>query len=189
MTAPAPSPASPQDGADVVKNRGMVGFYFAWTPLRIWYWEREVRRRGWSSVTTEGPGPDGTWVRKTPRINAARELLRLGPAAEPAVRRLLEVDDDGDRLPEDVLHAFSRREDKWALPLLIEIAGDKNSYVYYGAIYAAERVTRRKFFPPVRHINELSGWGAARRWREQARKNLLDWWEKEGRAEYGRDAE
>jgi hypothetical protein len=164
-----------------------VGFCFAWTPLRIWYWQGEVRRRGPCGTTTLTRTPSGVHISRTPRGDAARELVRIGPRASPALKRLLQEGGD-DRLRYDVLSGIKGEDAPWVVPLLID--------VLKGSEYAETRLTvqimelfaGRQFIPRPAYSRILSligdSWNENERV-EEGRKSALDWWEREGKAKYG----
>ncbi len=182
----------------------VVTFYFAWTPLRALYWEREVRKvfppppkravcrwggRGFVATTNF---PNEEILILTYEQAAERpvgELVSLGPAAEPALRRLLAL----SRARKSVLVLLGKRGARWALPLVVEhlAAPDEDPGAGAAAVYAAERFSGEAFFPrrpatgkktfvPVMPEPD----NVAR-----ARRAVLDWWEREGRARYGRGGE
>jgi hypothetical protein len=164
----------------------LVGFWFAWTPLKVWYWERQVRRAPGASYTA---GPDGWKIAlDLPRTQAARALADLGPSSEMAFRRLL--NSRNSKLNGYVLKALNRPEDSWALPMLVDIAKHEDLELAEDAIYAAQRIAGESFFPPQKGTGDISDipLGGIRKPKgvEPARVRLLAWWNREGRARYGR---
>jgi hypothetical protein len=164
-----------------------VGFCFAWTPLRVWYWEREVRR---SPPWIFSPGQSGqTPVIEFPRTRAARALADLGPSSAAAFRRLVRArnyDPNGY-----VLGVLNRPDDSWALPMLMETAKRDDPALAAHAIYAVQDITGKSFFPSVKSTGDaisdipLGGAAWSRETVEPARTKLLKWWTREGKAKYG----
>jgi hypothetical protein len=149
-----------------------VAFYFAWTPLRVWYWEREVRQSD-TSLVTKIDSSHGTLL-LSPRALAAMRLVDLRPRAFPALKRLLHHPDEGVR--RETLFALeeSGRRTMWAFPLLIEVVGKGDFDAAHGAVRAAEKMSGRKF---VQNYSYFSP--------ELTREQMLRWWEREGTAKYG----
>ncbi len=166
----------------------LVGFYFSWTPLRVWYWEREVRRSP-SGNNFRVEWPDWPITSMGPRGEAARRLVDIGPVARFAVRRLLAEKDFELRL--DVVVAFRKEEHAWGVPLLVEAGSDErieNLMIAEYAIMATGHICGQQFFPVTRNImDEGSEFQIARV--QEGRKALRVWWEKEGKAKYGRGVE
>lgn len=135
-----------------------VAFYFAWTPLRVWYREREVLK-----------APDADI--RPPRVDAARKLADIGPASYPAFKRLFH-DHNAEYRCAAVL-ALRKPDDAWALPLLAEVAqdprtdGDRVFAAAFAAV-SAERILGMDF---------------------DRQRPFLSWWQREGKAKYGRDSE
>jgi len=184
------------------KRRGLLGFYvgagavlalalaiaFGWTPLRVWYYERKIV----GHLKSAGAGAPVTGPAAYPDLSGEiekplGELVALGPAAGPALERLLKLPDARYRLA--VLIALGDCGEKWALPLVIEVAGrpQENPWVLLAALFAAGRISGEDFYGDTwagtastraRSAGEIAA----------ARKRLLDWWERQGRAEHGRGA-
>jgi len=153
-------------------RRGMLGFYVAgfvflglvglcawlWTPIRILYWETKVTRAG-----AEGDGYSAS--------AAAVELVRIGPAARPAIRRLLRSATPGLRW--DMLTGIRDANQKWVVAEVVDSCRDEQDGKILG--FAAS---------VMRH---LVGITLSARSEETAalRRQILDWWEREGKAKYG----
>jgi hypothetical protein len=168
----------------VKRRRGLLGFYistgvvvtlfvacyFAWTPLRVWYWERKVRNARRDYVV--GVGPSTIWM-LTPRADAAKRLAALGPSARPAFQRLLS---QGEMLDQVQLSAVLRdTRSVWALPLLVAVVRNEDP------LY---------IIPTGLHIDEMAEGAPAATSAsspEQARTMILTWWEREGKAKYESD--
>jgi len=163
----------------------LVGFYFAWTPVRVWYWEREVlnaepvaspdmtlKADSSGLLPVFGPGP---------RTIAARKLANCGAQAEPAFRRLLQTGDSRFRV--EVVRAIYGSKHLWALPLLIEMTADEDPRVVREAIGGADSIVADRSFTS-------GGWmdnpGPQQAVVDSCRKKLLAWWKREGKAKYGR---
>jgi hypothetical protein len=146
-----------------------VGFAFAWTPLRILRWERAV---------VKAPG-SSAWDLGNEKYQAACLLVDLGPAALPAVRRLVGNPDAEVRLA--AVSALREPEHAWGLPLIVEAASDKDWRVAYVAIGSAEKVSGRRFGNVASPLTEPPTDETLRVFR----RLLLDWWEREGRVKYG----
>ena len=156
-----------------------VGFYFAWTPLRVLYWERKVRTKPRSS----SGNPQGAVVQDSDaRVLAAIKLAKLGTAARSAFRRLLNSPDMGVRTA--ALFGLRDSQPSWALPLLVEVCSDKDQAVVCHALWAAEDICGRQFGP----AQEFGPRGNDAPLKA-ARRNFLDWWNREGKAKYGRGVE
>lgn len=174
LEAPKPVPSGPS----------LTGFYVAlgaaaalvglgawlWTPARIWYWEREVRRGSpWNILVS---GSMGVWTYSGPPVDAARKLVGIGPRAGPAVSRLILSPES--RHP--VLQAVGDSRAQWVLPVL--------------ANACRKEADPRSRIEMVVAAQELSGvnFGA---WSmladadlEKPYRSFLDWWDREGRARY-----
>jgi hypothetical protein len=180
-------PASPPK-----HRRGMLGFYlamgallalavgfgFAWTPLRVSYWEREVRSDGSLNCTDYSSG----YV-PGQRDKAARKLAECGPVSLQAFRRLLSKGDPAFRVA--VLYGLTEdAKATWAVRLLVDASGDPDFCVAGQAIMAVSAITGKRFLPPYK-----AGLASEPRTTAGAvgigRRNLQAWWEKEGRAKYG----
>ena len=202
MTAPAPSPDCSQEAhvaTPVKKRRGMVafyvatgvaclllvGFYFAWTPLRVWYWEREVHHRESSRLKRT---PSGVVINRATISDAARELVRIGPRAAHALKRLLQEEGE-NHLRLDVLDGIRGEDVPWVAPLLVGLLRTSQHSEARVTVQIMEQCSGRQFMPPPARgrIENLAGstWGKDERV-EEGRKNALVWWEKEGKAKYGR---
>ena len=171
MTTPAHSSdlTSGAGGPPVKTRSGMLAFYistgvalvllvagyFAWTPLRIAYLEEQVLRH---KSTGEG-------------MAFAVHLVRMGPQASEALRRLISHDD---------------REVRWCAGSGMDIAGgdwwaslavgasqDKDDYVADQSLGALWRLSGESFCPQYPKA-------------PQDVPAMLKWWEREGKAKYGR---
>ena len=152
-----------------------VGGWFAWTPLRIWYWEQKA-----SSADTGGSnfiplGLAGWPVSPgNPCTDAVSSLVAVGPQSLPAIRRLLHGTDQKRTLC--VLAALRDPKSVWALPVLVELVrDDRDATARYWAMRAAAGASGNAF--PI----FLSGMGSE----EEDHQRLLRWWEREGKAKYG----
>ncbi len=159
------------------KRKGMLGFYvglgvvaallvggwFAWTPLRVSYYRRRV-----ASL------PDGR-----ERLDAGVALARIGPPAEQALRELISSEDVLTR--SYAVAGMHNGGSVFWLPLLVEASRDPEDYIADRAIHAVHERSRRTFDRPF----DLSGSETLK----AQRKMVLDWWEREGKAQYERDAE
>jgi hypothetical protein len=153
-------------------GRSLTGFYIAlgvvaalvglgawlWTPARIWHYERQFRAAKTNSD-----------------LHAAAEKLGdVGPRALPAFKRLLQSEDYANRA--SVLHSgLGRPGHTWALPLIVETARDSDDTIAQDAIWAAEDVLGKRWVFGAQHLEYVP----------EARRSLLAWWEREGRAKYG----
>jgi hypothetical protein len=171
-----------------------VGGWFAWTPLRVWYWERETVK---TMADYRGPGPLGGFC-KSPR--APLELATLGPAAYGAFDRLLENPEQGVRLA-CVAALFDARP-RWDYPLLIKASQDRDVEVAVRAISVVQLRTNEEFFPKRLGNGWVTGYyivsvvAGNEKWRTMSqeevgpiREALLAWWDREGKAKYGRGGE
>ena len=175
------------------KEPSLTGFYIVtaivaalvglgvwlWTPLKIAYWERQAREYRGELVRVGGPGTS-LYAYKAPSdlkaIDAFDKLARVGPRAAPAFRRLL-------RHPVSQVRGFAlvaliSPKASWALPLIVEASADQDPEVAGFAVFVAEQIAGQTFskrdrYQPVFPMDVSEG-----------RKNLLDWWEREGRAKY-----
>jgi hypothetical protein len=83
----------------------------------------------------------------------------------------IEIEDSKDPMPTrtwllEVFHVMAR--------------DDKSLAVQHQAVLRAERVTRRSFAPPDPKAHSQEAYV------KLLRKNFLAWWEREGKAKYGR---
>ena len=208
MTAPAPSPKEPAKRskrmlgfyiAMGVVALLLVAFYFTWTPLKVWYWERELRsflaesarERSWYAgmeLPAEGTVVIHFGKKETPALG---KLLRAGPIAWPALKRIF----DGlqTRQRADFFGCLRDSEERWPLQLAVSAAEDERGKVLTEALDAAESLTNESFFPKGRRWTKSFRGGAARDIDQEelkrARIAFLSWWEREGRAKYGRGVE
>jgi hypothetical protein len=143
-----------------------VGGWLAWTPLRVWYWERGVR----GAATDEE------------RTDCITGLVLVGPSAYPAVKRIYDSLNATDKRG---LLAFlqSLPETEWSLPLYVETA-------------RGAEITQENFMLVSDAVNGGLGYAGLKGTGQKKdetlvavlrrdRKVLLDWWEREGRAKYG----
>jgi len=165
-------------------GRSLVGFYVAlgvfaalvglgawlWTPARIWYWEREVRRGSpWNILVS---GSMGVWRYSGPPVDAARKLVAIGPRAGPAVSRLV--------LPSEsrplVLQAVGDSRARWVLPIIANACrneADPRSRIEM--VVLAQKLSGADF----------GAWSMlADADLEKPYRSFLDWWDREGRAKY-----
>jgi hypothetical protein len=205
----------PEDFSPEKRRRGMLAFYvstgvalvllvagyFAWTPLRIWYWERtlmnyvqampadrpvsfSVRRPDGSRVLI-GTAKEGT--------NTLEKLLEVGPAAAPALERVI-ASLSADRQMR-VMHCLAETDEAWTVRALVSSVRNGKHYLAMDALDAAERLTGQVFFPkgrrsvpppnpPIKDCVVGRAVDAAEV--KEGRKNFLAWWNREGKAKYGR---
>jgi hypothetical protein len=159
----------------------IVGFYFARTPLKLWYLQHKAM--GILGDSTPKGTRDPYWDDYLPCV---REIVEVGPAAVPALCRVIKA------VPHDTNRAyvidFVQIEDSrdmlrmrtWLLEVFYVMArDDKSRFVQLKAIVRAESVARRSFAPPdSKSYSEKAHL-------DFSRKNFLDWWEREGKAKYG----
>jgi hypothetical protein len=154
------------------RGRSLTGFYIAlgvvaalvglgawlWTPARIWYYERQFRAAKTSADLRA----------------AAEKLGDVGPQALPAFKRLLQSEDSANWT--FVLHSGLGHPGRtWALPLIVQTARDSDDEIGRDAIWAAENVLGKRWAFGARDLEDVP----------EARRRLLAWWEREGRAKYG----
>ena len=216
-TPPSPLPPLPQrgDSPEPVgkKRKGMLGFYvltgvalalfgsfyFAWTPLKVRYWERELTRFFESTAggrsgyaITQNSGVPTTVSCGTRNTRALSKLLEIGPPARSALERTCASFPSQRSL---IIGYLGCPQGMWTFPLVIEAACEQDSLVAVSAVDAAERLSGQSFFPKgPRMVRSKPGPGAMSREigdseLAAARKNLLDWWEREGKAKYGSSTE
>jgi hypothetical protein len=187
VSALTASPPSPPEIAPTGKGRSLLGFYvamlvllaavgglgLAWTPLRVWYWERQTIQAAESESGSFALCMFGRL--DTPRTRAARRLADVGPAAEQAFRRLLRNDNERFRL--QVLSAFGYPSDSWAVPLLIEQARNENALTGFVAVTSLKSIVPGA---PGRFMAYLGSHSY-----ERERAEFMDWWTREGREKYG----
>jgi hypothetical protein len=133
-----------------------LGGWFAWTPLRIAYYERSAR------TGHTGEPPDD--LTTTKGLHAIYRLVEIGPRAEPALRRLLRSESRDLRY--EVASALRIREAQWTIPLLVLAAQDRDRDIAQTAMWGVE---------PVLHDGL----------RFRSTEELLSWWHREGKAKYG----
>jgi hypothetical protein len=82
------------------------------------------------------------------------------------------------------LVSFRRQHAAWALPLIVEASADQDPEVAGTAVLAAGVLTDQMwtFWKPDL-LDEITP-EDRKRLASEGRKNLLDWWEREGRAKY-----
>lgn len=140
----------------------LVGFCFAWAPLKIWYWEREVS-------PYDGSGRSSL---------AAVKLVEIGPAAQDALKRLLS---SGDHLViSAVLGAIKqacardqgRNKVDWVVPLVVPLTQGKDEADIDAAVQILRRFAGDDFCRDMKSSAEIQA-------------GVRDWWEKEGKAKYG----
>jgi hypothetical protein len=152
------------------KGRSLAGFYITvgviaalvllgtwlWTPAKITYWEWQARRGGDGPIT---PG----------RQHALGALLQMGPPAQPALGRLLRSPHSNLRREiVDILYAGVNQRD---LPLIVIAAQCNDPRVARHATDAAWKVLYVEI--EQGRVGNFAG-----------PRELLDWWEREGRARY-----
>ena len=164
------------------QGRSLTGFYVAvgvvaalvglgtWLckPAQVWYWERQVSK---DPYYTEA---NGLRVCNHDREVAAEELANLGPVAYPAFQRLLQSNDMDVRV--NALIGVCNPRSTWALPLVAGSAQDQSNLpIIWTVVRTAEEITGQTFRTGGRSQSELL----------EARRKLMAWWEREGRAKYG----
>jgi hypothetical protein len=165
----------------------VVGFYFAWTPVRAMYYEWSLR----AYFTTSGN--DET---QTTRWRAGlMTFIKLGPIAGPKLLRLLR--DTAPAKREDLIMAAGLSGKPWVLPMLAAAARNGDPDEVVEAVSGAERITGATFFPRgPRWTIKWTGPDTAslekRTLKEgemtEGRKKFLEWWAQEGHSEYGKYA-
>lgn len=163
----------------------LLGGWFAWTPLRIGYYEWRIVKTypkdGAESVLAD-------WIMHSTRDRNseptelkgycwARSLVDIGPQSRPTLERLLRSENPIVRRM--VVIALGRSKQPWAMALLVEASRDTNIDVAWRAVYFAGTITDQSFFREGTYSGDP--WAPLR----AARRSLLNWWEREGRAEYG----
>jgi len=171
---------------------------WVWTPLRVRYsaWRIE---RGLPHGRTKGIPPaaerrdeieaeavkltanPAAYLRGCPELAQAVRLADLGPPALPAFRRLLRSRNEAARCVAAL--ALRSKNATWALPLLVELAQDNDPAVAWQAFVAADLLTEEPL------IAKSTGMPPPKLELVEARRRLLDWWERAGRARYGSGAE
>jgi len=171
-------------------------FYFAWTPVRVRYsaWrvdrntpfvrpkrattpaeERDYLRKGLLAFRAD---PEA-FFRDCPEAKHIIYLMEAGPAARSTWRRFLR----SSRLGNTAMLALAAGESTWAMPMLIELAQDDDKETAWHALITADLLVGndRILGPTVKDQPEES--------RVACRRRLLEWWQREGKAKYGREAE
>jgi len=177
---PAEAPGRKKSLLGFYVGAGVLAFLFAvfcfvWTPLRIWYWEGQVLANApTTELVLEGDPPLAG-----PCTIAARRLADVGPSSAGALRRLL--GEESVHLQFEVVAALRRPQDTWALPILGEVITreDPNYWVAVVALRNADRITGQDF--PEEDPRQQKGDLVT-----PARKRFQDWWNREGKAKYGR---
>lgn len=152
------------------RGKGLLAFYvamgavlalvavvcFAWTPLKIRYYEQQARR-----AHKDVPFSQRAFIKG---ICAISELAQIGPPAEPALKRLLSSRDR--ELRHNVALELNRRGAEWTMPLLVFAAQDRDAQVADTALQGVELL-----------LDGSASFSSA--------DELLAWWEREGKAKYG----
>jgi hypothetical protein len=146
----------------------LVGFYFAWTPVRVWYWRNEF---------IDAPSQERA-------LQAAEHLVDVGPSSYSCLEGLLQ----------DAPHSFSRQalvsaagrsDAQWTLPLLVNVLSSDHEppWVHWTALQAAERILDRRLRAPTNppHMKDEMAEAV-----KESRSEFLAWWHREGKAKYGR---
>lgn len=182
MTAPAPS-------GPVERSKRMLGFYvstgvalalfvggwFAWTPLRVAYYARQVRKAARNCKRSR---------QARRRLPAAVALINMGPGASGTVEDLLSsyVGSEASL----TVAGIDGPEDVWCLPLIIKRLEHMPRGRYcQQEIVAVNAITGRYFHATQTISMDDPDWPA---YFESMRSNCLDWWETEGQARYGQSA-
>jgi hypothetical protein len=198
------------------KRRGLLVFYitaivvlilavclaFVRKPLEAWYWEKKLMDYV-QAVPANTPvsfyirRPDGSRILMgTARegTEALERLVAVGPAAAPAIERIIAS------LPADrqmrVMDCLAETGEAWAVRALVSSIRDGKPYLARDALGTAERLTGQVFFPngpwmtrnpnpPVKG-GEWSGRALSLSEVKPGRERFLTWWEREGKAKYGR---
>lgn len=150
----------------------VVGGGLAWTPLRIAYFEHKVRSCS-GPVVKMAHGPLSCMPE---RCKAAESLIRMGPVTRPALARLLQEPDP--MLRGDIILACSQTQDWWWMPLVIQAveAETKDEDFLLKIMLVTGGLTGKSII--AQRTGESLG--------QAHRRELLDWWESEGKAKYGR---
>jgi hypothetical protein len=165
-----PAEQPPQHG------RSLVGFYVAlgfiavlvgmgvwlWTPITVLRLERQVHH-------PEAYLQFANHI--NPRAIPVMKLVKMGPVARAALRRLLNDPSPEVRMAALVDMKFGDGP-TWYFHLVIEAASRGDDEMAQYAIEVASERAGRGF-------RDWTG-----DWRVE-RQNLLDWWEREGKAKYG----
>jgi hypothetical protein len=169
------------------QGRSLAGFYIAlgvvaglvllgvWlsTPLRVWYWERQIQKPLPPCPASNAPGYDAIHALYDEQSEAAVRLVEIGPRSAPAVTRLLRR---GHAERWITLWALQRVSAKWALPILVEECRERNDpALTLLLVDTAERITGEFIQPPEGYL----------RVKELPPQLFLAWWEREGQAKYG----
>ena len=155
-----------------------AGLSFAWTPLRLRYWERKTRS---AAADYERALKSGS----SREVNAARgrvfpaatKLVALGSIARPAVEAAVE---ESPRAAEAIVMVLGETRPTWALPILVKMC-QQEAYSSLCIVETAEKITNRNFSRTFRA-------GPATGLRPD-RRLFLAWWEREGKAKYGGSGE
>ena len=194
MTVPAPSGPAKRSrrmlGFYVAMGVALalaVSFYFAWTPLRVRYWEREVRREAPGYSRRPQVSQDGRVVFVNMVLgDPAGKLAALGPGSAPAFERLLRAEAPGVRLA--AVEGLHRARAEWCVPLLVGAVGDADSEVSVTATRAVADIMKNGLHKSSQlDLTRAVNLYLSLRQKEPARlrQEVLDWWESEGQAKYG----
>ena len=154
---------------------GIVAALFAaatwgWKPAQVSYWERRALR------AYERPDLAAA-------DDAVEKLAGVGRPARAAFERMLAPNANWYR--GRVVQMLGRRANRWALPVIVRLVReDRDAGVRFMALAAAETITGKAFFSAEFVVGRSTGAGFAPGV-EQARQQLLDWWDAEGRSRYG----
>jgi hypothetical protein len=142
-----------------------------WTPLRVWYWEREIRRTSQWGVLCGGSMGYVWYTGET--VDAGKRLVSIGPRAAPAVSRLIR--EPAIRGP--VLQCIGDARAEWAMPILANACqSEEGAGAKILIVMTAQTVSGMNF----------GAWlGQGDPERGETLRRFLDWWEREGQAKYG----
>lgn len=115
----------------------LVGSYFAWTPLKVLYWEKKTIEATTGHMIIQRRPGDGT-VYFTALPEAPRRLAAIGKPAQGALERLLAHDDPGIRLA--CVQALGEARAKWAVSLMKGALGDEDAAIRRQVVHALGRI-------------------------------------------------
>jgi hypothetical protein len=122
------------------------------------------------------------------------KLLEAGPAAAPALERIIASLSANRQMR--VMHCLAEAGKVWTVRSLVSSIRIGKPYLAQEALGAVERISGQAFFPngpmwtrdpnPPARAGEWTGRAISPAELQAGRKNFLAWWEREGKAKYGR---